>query len=334
MANNNLKKTKSLIIENTASQDIAKVEVGFDKILYRIFTESLASSVCSTIKVQSTKGKIFAFGSFYDKNYADVDKSTEPFGTIESDYSGDRTHSQEGDVKASLRNKLLGRDFNCFSKNLKSVWTMEAMQDFTAVADPDKSSDILEQELSTEIIQEMDKGLIEFCMTEGTKKTLTIDSTTDYNKILGEIQNYGIQMTTTMKRPPYLRIVASPYICGLLSSHPQFDSSKVDFSKNIYYFGKIHNVEIYCDALGVASNIGEDFVIILYKAEADRPASSLTYVQYSNGYTFYSTVDSKTGELAYFHGNRYDIIKHPLDDGAAGASKFITYLSIPKRQYP
>lgn len=333
MANNNIK-INSLIVENTASQDIAKVEVGFDKILYRIFTESLASNVCSTIKVQSTKGKLFAFGSFYERNYADVDKSTQPFGAIESDYSGDREHSQEGDVKASLRNKLLGREFDCFTKNIKSVWTMEAMQDFTAVADPDKSSDILEQELATEIIQEMDKGLIEFCMKEGTKNTLTIDASTDYNRLLGEIQKYGIQMTTAMKRPPCLKVIASAYICGLLASHPQFDSSKVDFTKNIYYFGRIHNVEIYCDALGVASDIGEDFAIILYKTEGDRPASSLTYVQYKEGYSFYSAVDSKTGELSYFHGNRYDIIKHPLDDGTTGASKFITYLSIPKRQYP
>lgn len=326
---------KNVIVESTNSGDIARIEINPAKILYRIFTKSLASSVCSTLEVNSTKGKIFAFGSFYNRNYADVDKSTEPFGTIESDYSGDREHSQEGDVKASINNKLLGSEFNCFGKNLKSVWSMEALQDFISFTNKEEAEKIIHLELATEIIQEMDKGLIEYCMEEGKNYTMTLDSTTTYNQILEEIQKYGIMMATSMKRPPYLSIIASANICGYLASHPNFDSGGVDFNEDVYYFGKIHNIKIYCDALGVAQDKG-DFIIILYKSETDRPASSLTYTQYKAGYSFYNSMDSKTGYASFFHNNRYDIIKHPLDDSVAktNSSKFITYINVSNRMYP
>ena len=39
-------------------------------------------------------------------------------------------------------------------------------------------------------------------------------------------------------------------------------------------------------------------------------------------------IDSTTGENAYFHYTRYDVVQHPLDTTDDGQSKFIKVMNI------
>lgn len=317
----------NIINESTTTVDIAGVELKLSKLMYRIYTESLLNRIGARINIQAPNGYIFAFKTSYLKDYQGLDKSNTPYSTVIPDFGGNRANNQETVVNSEVKHEVIRRKIECQTKKIKSKWSLESLTDLVALTGGTTASDILEKELLTEIIQEIDFSALKMMTTKATKTQLTLKAPNDplvgielYNAAQAKI----LEMAASTKRAITMCITAPYVTCVKLMSHPNFKANE-DFT-NSYFMGSIGATEIYCDYYNA---LQKEYMLITYKhrdKEVEVSDGSTCFAFYN--YNISKAFDPETGAETYFHFVRYDVVQHPLDSTNDGQSVFLHCIEI------
>ncbi|QPX63350.1 putative major capsid protein [Campylobacter phage F352] len=316
-----------VINESTTTVDIAGVELKLAKLIYRIYTESLLNRIGARINVAVPNGSIFAFKGKYLTDYTGTDKSSTPYATVLPDFAGNRANNQETDVKAEMNYEIVKRAINCQTKKIRSKWSIEAITDLVALTGKTTVEDILEKELLTEIIQEIDFSALKMMTTKATKTQLTLKAPNDPLvgiELFNAAQKKILEMAASTKRAITMCITAPYETCAKLMSHPNFKANE-DFT-NSYFMGSIGATEIYCDYY---NSLNKEYMLISYKhrnKEVEIADGSTCFAFYS--YNITKAFDATSGAESYFHFLRYDVVQHPLDNTNDGQSIFLHCIEI------
>ena len=312
---------RNLINESTSTIDIEGVELKLADLIYRIYTEPLIARIGAKIETSVPKGSIFSFSTYYDTDTQGQDKSNTPYGTVDDTFTGT---AQEDTIKATVKHIIHKRLIDCKTRTIKSGWTPEALNDYIATFPKKDIEELLVKELLTEVIQEIDMTALKLLVQKGTPVSASVALNSNFAgaEIYAAIQEEGLKMISNIKRAITICATVDPKTAGKLMAHPNFVAN-TDFT-NAYFLGSIGATEIYCDYY--TSNTG-NYAIITYKERAEKSADgSIVFSLY--GYNMTKAIDSTTGENAYFHYTRYDVVQHPLDTTDDGQSKFIKVMNI------
>lgn len=318
------------INESTTTIDVAGVQLKTTDLIYRIYTESILGAIGAKIEVAIPQSAIFAFKTIYGKDLKNTPRPGTPFGKVLDDFTYNGTgitkELNEKNFNAEVTHKVLKSDIDCSTaRKLKSKWSLEAMQDFVALAPKLTVEKLLSKELLTELLQEVDLTGLKFMAKKATKVNYTIKAPNDplvgvelYNKAQAE----ALSLVNNVKKVVTVCVTA-PYItCAKLMSHPNFKAN-TDFT-NAYYMGDIGATKIFCDPYGIDDD--KEYMLISYVARDETIDGSTVFAVYD--YSMLQATDPVTGELVFYHYYRTDLVQNPLDSKADNASPFLKMIKL------
>ena len=162
--------TKQFISEGTTtSLDNTLPNLKFSDVLYRMYTKPLISMFGSAFPVNSPAGTTFSLLRSYESEPA------RKSGDIKKDYA----NTGETESPNQINFKVASRPVEFRTKKLKSRWTTEAIQDFAKMhsnRNESELSEVLSNELTNEIILELDYEAFDFMYQAAKKKTWNLQT--------------------------------------------------------------------------------------------------------------------------------------------------------------
>lgn len=236
-----------------------------------------------------------------------------------ANYSGAYTTNQGENLGEEIRNidyEVVSATIEVVSRKLKSKISHEAVEDMKAMFGHDITDDLLIEEISSEMIQEIDQEIISFLKQKasilpdvilsnslGMGDSLSSVADDIYINIYKASQDI---MIDTKRRHNFF-VVADSRTISMLMTNPLHTKPESD-EVNSYYMGKVGNLySLYLDPYA-----DESYCLVGYRSnEKQIGDAGLLFAPYNN--TLTPTIDPKTGKSVIFNLVRYGYTLHPQD---------------------
>lgn len=289
-------------------------------IIQRLYTTPLVSEFGASVPLKAPMGTLFFLNRYPEKKYDDT--NLEDGLITQNQWS----NPNEGEKLSSYNFNILRKEIEVKTERLKSVWTLEALQDFTAMFvenDNDRLEKTIADELTNECIFQLDNNFIKWLNDNSKKSTIDWDLGAYTSKLdmsfslIDVIYENSLDMISRLHNKSSISVFATPNLCSVLMSHPNFKHhQRIDGTfdeDNFYFVGSINQIKIFCDFNNFLPNISKapGGVMILGVRDLTNPVhSSVVFSPYK--INIEPEVDANTGEHGIFVFYSYGITANPI----------------------
>ena len=326
--------TKQFISEGTTtSLDNTLPNLKFSDVLYRMYTKPLISMFGSAFPVNSPAGTTFSLLRSYESEPA------RKSGDIKKDYA----NTGETESPNQINFKVASRPVEFRTKKLKSRWTTEAIQDFAKMhsnRNESELSEVLSNELTNEIILELDYEAFDFMYQAAKKKTWNLQTsigTLFSFEIIQRITEEGLNLLQNTSYRYRVAVFCSKAIAGKLMAHPNFKRPFRDLNEtgSVYFQGEIGNIDIYADVFnyGKEKCPDNDYILIALKDPTEGLSSSILYFPYAIS-MWTAPAKDDSSDVVFYNVFRYGISQNAADHLGNGKSDMLTFVKVGYKEEP
>jgi len=221
-----------------------------------------------------------------------------------------------GDEIKNVDYEVVSATIEVISRKLKSKISHEAVEDMKSMFGHDITDDLLIEEISSEMIQEIDQEVINFLKQKASILPDVVlanslgmgDSLSSVaDDIYVNIYKASQEIMIDTKRRHNFFVIADSRTISMLMTNPLHTKPESD-EVNSYYMGKVGNLySLYLDPYA-----DESYCLVGYRSnERQIGDAGLLFAPYSNILT--PTIDLATGKSVIFNLVRYGYTLHPQD---------------------
>jgi hypothetical protein len=247
-----------------------------------------------------------------------------------SDYAK-LTNTADGELNNNIMNmdyEVVQKTIDVVTRKIKSKFSVEVIQDLQAMYGVEVAKDMLIEEFSSEMIQQIDMEIINFLRNSATPQSDVVlassyatanDISAVGNDIYLNIYNGAMEIMRETKRKQHFFVIADTVTMSFLLNNP-FKVAPDVSPKNSYYMGKLGGLyNLYLDPYST-----DRYVLIGYRALDDEEGDAgLIFAPYTT--TITNTTDPVTGKEIFFNTVRYGYTLHPQDTGTANGANSIFF---------
>lgn len=238
-----------------------------------------------------------------------------------ANYSGPFSTAQVEALSDEIKNvdyEVVSVTMEAVARKLKSKISHEAVEDMKATFGHDITDDLLIEEISSEMIQEIDQEILAFLKNKASilpdvilRNSIGVANgfSTISDDIYINIYKASQEIMIDTKRRHNFFVVADSRTISLLMSNPLHIKPESD-EVNSYYMGKVGNLySLYIDPY---AKTGESYCLVGYRSNSKAIGDAgLLFAPYTNQLT--PTIDPVTGKSIIYNTVRYGYTLHPQD---------------------
>ena len=289
-------------------------------IIQRLYTTPLVSEFGGSVPIKQPIGRLFFLSRSplkkFDDTLANTDKVQNAWGL-----------APENSKPSEYKFEVIHKDIEMKTQKVKTSWTQEALQDYTAlfVEKPlDEISKTLAGELTNEAIFQLDQEFVKFASNEAKKIEIPYTSIQTNSKfdmcfnIVELIYKHSADMISMLHNKSSVSVLLSKDLCSILMSHPHFKPhEKLDGTlddDNLFFIGRIHNIKIFNDYYNFLKHTQDNkqtssSILIGVKDLHNEVNSSVVYCPYQS--TLNNEINPDSAENSVFLWHSYGLSMCP-----------------------